>query len=77
MNIIVTEYEFLQLHEPFELAQVAMTDYVVKSHELKADLFYRLLKVSIIEHLEGIAVYEEHRVALDLSVPRLHETLIS
>ena len=49
-----------------------MADYIVETHILKAYLFDCLLKVIVVEHLESIAIDEEHRVSLDLSMAGLN-----
>ncbi len=54
-----------------------MADYVIEPDILEADLFNRLLEVSIVEHLQGVPVDEQHCVSFDLRVAGLDQALIA
>ena len=54
-----------------------MTNYVVKAHVLKTDLFHRFLEIRIVQHFKSVSVDEKHGVSLDLSMARLYQAFIS
>ena len=68
------EEQTFQFLEALELGDVRGTNDVVEANILEGDLLNRLLKVEVVQHLQGVSIDEKFIVTFDLSVTGLNET---
>ena len=74
VDVIVLEEQTFQFLEALELRDVRGTNDVVEANILEGDLLNRLLKVEVVQHLQGVSIDEKFIVTFDLSVTGLNET---
>ena len=71
------EQKSLQVYESLQLRDVRWRNDVVKAHVLERDLDHSLLELDVVEHFESVTVDEEKLVALDFSMARLDQAVVS